>query len=431
MGRLATLVAAAALWGAAVSAAGPAPPAVPAGGLAFALALRESGTVLASGPFSLKVPGGKGPLRLVLSHLSVEGARLRGEARLSNECGLLLGGLALDFASATPSGRDEPGRPAPVSTPLALKAPLAFGDLLPGESTPRLPFELTPLPLGEGVTLVTLLGSVWGLAAEPPETVEGAVRAVALDADRSGRLYVATAGVGRVLRHTPGSKATPGEAARPSSPPAGVALRRRNGDLFVATGDRVVEVWRPGRERPSMLDPGRPVTALRTDAKDVLRAASGNGVLAFDEARPGPVRALGPEGSVVLSFDTDARGVIYAALREGKSRRVVAAGPSGPGTFGPSKGLGADALDAPVAVRFDGEGALWVAASARTPENTVVSRFGADARPLAALSRLALALLLGKDDDAAVPAVADLAPGPDRRLFVLLEDGTLFALRPF
>lgn len=180
-----------------------------------------------------------------------------------------------------------------------------------------------------------------------------------------------------------------------------------------------------------MLDAGRPVTALRTDAKDVLRAASGNGVLAFDEAQPGPVRALGPEGSVVLSFDADARGVIYAALREGESRRVVAAGAGGPAPFGPSKGAGADALDAPVAVRFDGEGALWVAASARTPEGTVLARFGADARPLAALTRLALALLLGKDEEAAVPAVADLAAGPDRRVFVLLEDGTLFALRPF
>ncbi|MFN7985954.1 MAG: hypothetical protein U0529_00675 [Thermoanaerobaculia bacterium] len=431
MGRLATLLAAAALWGTAVSAAGPAPPAVPGGGLAFALALKGNGTVLASGPFSLKVPGGKGPLRLELSHLAVDGSRLRGEARLKNDSGLLLGGVALDFASATPSGRDEPGKSVPAAAPLALKAPLAFGDLLPGESTPRLPFELAPLPLGEGVALVTLLGAVSGLAADPPEAVEGAARAVALDADRSGRLYVATAGVGRVLRHTPGSKATPGEAARPSSPPSGVALRRRNGDLFVATGDRFVEVWRPGRERPSMLDAGRPVTALRTDAKDVLRAASGNGVLAFDEAQPGPVRALGPEGSVVLSFDADARGVIYAALREGESRRVVAAGAGGPAPFGPSKGAGADALDAPVAVRFDGEGALWVAASARTPEGTVLARFGADARPLAALTRLALALLLGKDEEAAVPAVADLAAGPDRRVFVLLEDGTLFALRPF
>ena len=432
MGRLATLLAAvtvAATVPAAARAA--APPAVFAGGLAFALALKGNGAVLASGPFSLKVPGGTGSLRLELSRLAVDGARLRGEARLKNDSGLLLGGVALDFSSATPSGRNEPGKPAPVSTPLALKAPLVFGDLLPGESTPRLPFELSPLPPGDGVTLVTLLGSVSGLAADPPETVEGAARAVALDADRSGRLYVATAGVGRVLRHTPGSKATPGEAARPSSPPEGVALRRRNGDLYVATGDRLVEVWRPGRARPSTLDAGRPVTSLRTDGKDVLRATSGNSVLAFDEAQPGPVRALGPDGSVVLSFDTDARGVLYAVVREGDARRLVADGPSGPGTFGPSKGAGADALDAPSVCRFDGEGALWVAASARTPEGTVVARFGADARPLAALSRLALALLLGKDEDSAVPAVADLAPGPERRLFVLLEDGTLFALRPF
>jgi len=434
VGRLASL-ALAALAVAAVPAAGVAravpSPAPPASGLAFAVALNGSGAVLAAGPFSLKVPGGKGPLRLDLSHLAVDGSRLRGRARLTNDSGLLLGGLALDFASVTPARKEDAERSAAPAVPVSLREPLAFGDLLPGEATPRLPFELSPLPLGEGVALVTLLGSVSGLAVDPPEAVEGAARAVAVDADRSGRLYVATAGTGRVLRHVLSSKSPPGEAARPSSPPVGVALRRRNGDLFVSTGDRLVEIWRPGRERPSTLDAGRPVAVLRIDGKDVLRAASGNGVLAFDEAKPGSLRVLGPAGSVVLSFDTDARGTLYAVVREGEARRLVVAGQDGPVPFGSRKGAGADALDAPSACRFDAEGALWVAAVPRTPESTVVARFGPDGAPLAALSRAALALLLGKDEEAAVPEIADLAPGPERRLYVLLEEGTVFAVRPF
>jgi hypothetical protein len=406
-------------------------PPAPARGLAFAVTLKGSGESLAAGPYLLRVPGESGPLRLELLRLAVEGARLRGEVRLRNESGLLLAGLALDFESAASVRRDTTSPPDAGAVPLALAAPLALGDLLPGEATPGVSFELSPVPLGEGVALTTLLGAVRGLAAEPSFAVAGAARPVALDADRSGRLYVATGGVGRVLRTTPPSTGTPAEAARPSSPPAGVALRRRNGHLFVSTGDRRIEVFRPGRERPATLDAGRSVAMLRIDAKGVLRAASGNGVLAFDEAMPGPLRALGPEGSTVVSFDTDAGGVIHAVVRDEASRRLMVAERGGPTPFSRRMGAGADALEAPSACRFDGEGVLWVAAAPATPESTVLARFGGDGTPLAAFSRLALALLLGKDENAAVPEAVDLAPGPERRIYVLLEDGSVFALRPF
>ena len=60
--------------------------------------------------------------------------------------------------------------------------------------------ELAPVTLvGDEAVLGPLLAKA-GLAASPPISVEGALRPVALDTDRSGRLYVATAGVGRVLR---------------------------------------------------------------------------------------------------------------------------------------------------------------------------------------------------------------------------------------
>ncbi len=403
----------------------------PARGLAFAVTLKGSGEPLAAGPYQLRIPGSSGPFRLELLRLAVEGARLRGEVRLRNESDLLLAGLSLDFESATPVRRETAAPPEAAPVPLSLAAPLALGDLLPGEATPGVSFELSPVPLGEGVALTTLLGAVRGLAAEPPFAVAGAARPVALDADRSGRLYVATGGVGRVLRTTPPSTGAPAEAARPSSPPAGVALRRRNGDLLVSSGDRRIEVFRPGREKPATLDAGRPVSVLRIDGKGVLRAASGNGVLAFDEAMPGRLHALGPEGSTVASFDTDAGGVIHAVVRDGASRRVMVAERGGPTPFPGRKGAGADALEAPSACRFDGDGALWVAAEPRSPESTVLARFGGEGTPVAAFSRLALALLLGKDEDAAVPAVVDLVPGPERRLYVLLEDGSVFALRPF
>lgn len=437
MTRPAVLLLALLAFGAPPTTGGPLPaaaPPAPAPGLAFAITLEGSGQRLASGPFLLRVPGAKGPLRLEFSRLAVEGARLRGEARLKNDSEVLLAGLELDFESALTTRTGTPETGAAASVPLTLKAPLPFGELLGGEATPWVPFELSPVPLGEDVVLTTLLGAVSGLAVEPPVAVAGAVRSVALDSDRSGRLWVATGGVGRVLRFTQSSAASaasPAEAARPSAPPTGVALRRRNGDLFVSTGGPVIEVHRPGRARPATLDAGRPVKALRIDAKNVLRVASGNAVLTFDEAKPGPARALGPEGSEVVSFDADARGVVHAVVTSEGGRRIAVAGEAGPTPFPGRRGAGSDALDAPSACRFDSEGTLWVAAGSPSPEGTVLARFLPDGTPLVALSRLALGLLLGKEEEAAVPSVVDLAPGPERRIYVLLDDGSVFAARPF
>jgi hypothetical protein len=401
-----------------------------ANGLAFALALGGSGSPLASGPYVLRVPGADGPLRLELARLAVDGAQLRGEARLTNDSGSLLSGLELDFRTVTSTVRAVPGRTAPEPAPLSLSRPLSLGELLPGEATPFVPFEVAPLPFGEDVTVVVLLGAVTGLAASPPHAVEGALRPVALDTDRSGRLYVATAGVGRVLRLTAASAATPAEAARPAAPPAGLALRRRDQALFVATGGATIEVHRPGRKRPATLDAGRPVTLLRVDASGVLRAASGNGVLAFDEAKAGPPAPFGPEGSEVLSFDADARGRVRAVVRNGETRQVVVSGTAGASPLAAGRGLGADALLSPRALRFAADGTTWVAAEAATPEGAALTRFSPDGVPHGTLPRLGLALLLGKDEDAGVPAIVDLAPGPDGLIWVLLENGALFGVRP-
>ncbi|MBP7675224.1 MAG: hypothetical protein KBB14_02795 [Thermoanaerobaculia bacterium] len=432
--RLALALLAAAPFAAAVGR--PVPPrpapseAAAPGGQAFALALGGNGSVLASGPYALRVPGAEGPLRLELARLAVDGAQVRGEARLTNDSRSLLSGLELDFRTVTPTVRAVPGRTAPEPAPLSLSRPLSLGELLPGEATPFVPFEVAPLPLGEDVTVVVLLGAVTGLAASPPIAVEGALRPVALDADRSGRLYVATAGVGRVLRLTASSAASPGEAARPSAPPTGVALRRRDQALFVATGGPTIEVHRSGRARPATLDAGRSVTLLRVDASGVLRAASGNGVLAFDEAKAGPPAPFGPDGAEVLSFDADARGRVRAVIRNGETRQVVVSGTAGASPLAAGRGLGADALLSPRALRFASDGTMWVAAEPTTPEGAALTRFSPDGTPLGTLPRLGLALLLGKDEDAAVPAIVDLAPGPDGLLWVLLESGALFGVRP-
>lgn len=394
--------------------------------LSFAVTATGRGAALASGPFLLRVPDAGGPLRLELARLAVDGARLRGEARLRNDSTTLLASLVLDFRSAAAARRDGTGDSGGPSVPLSLRAPLELGDLLPGESTGFFPFELSPLPVGDDVPLLTLLGSVSGFALEARTVLEGVPRPVALDSDGAGRLYVATRGVGRVLRFAAGASPDGTEVARTSSPPAGMALRPRSGDLYVSSGGRSIEAWRPGRTKAVLLDAGRPVTALRFDAKGVLRAAAENAVLSFLESRPGRARALGPEGSVVLSFDADPRGTLYAVVREGETRRLVVDGPDGPGPFGPSLASGL-----PVACRLDGRGGLWVAAIAAAPGDAVLLRLDAAGALRGVLSRAALALLLGAEEDAPVPAPVDLAPGAEGRLHVLLEDGSVFAVRPF
>lgn len=408
----------------------PAVPAPAAPGLAFALTLRGDGTVLASGPFSLNVPGGSGPLRIEFARLSASGATLRGSVRARNGSALLVAGLVLDLESASAAPKEGPAG-AGRSTPLRLREPVFFGDLLPGEETPPLAFEAGPLPIGDDVLLVTLLGAVSGLAVAPPVLVEGATRPVALDSDLSDRLYVGTAGVGRVLRLWPFGAGSLAEVARPASPPTGVALRRRNGEVWVSTGGSVLEAWAPGRKRPVPVDAHRPVSTLRIDAKGTLRAAAGNGIVTFDGAQPGPLRPLGPDEARVVAFDSDPKGRVHAVVAEGGATRLVVDTPSGPAPFSAAKGAGLEVLDAPTACRFDGEGALWVAASASEPEGAVLARFDGGDAPRPALSRLALALLLGKDEGAPVPSIVDLAPGTERRTWVLLEDGRVFAARPF
>lgn len=402
----------------------------PAPGLAFAVTLRGDGAALAAGPYLLRIPGGSGALEVELAGLSTAGSALRGSVKARNASGLLLAGLTLDVGSASATPKD--GSPGPGgSVPLRLREAVALGDLLPGEETPLLEFETGPLPVGDDVLLVTLLGAVTGFAVAPPVLVEGATQPVALDCDRSDRLYVATAGVGRVLRLWPLGPGTPVEAARPEAPPAGVALRRRNGELWVSSGGSTLEAFPPGRKRAVKVEAGGPAGTLRIDAKGTLRAASGNAVVTFDGAMPGPGRVLGPAGSRVVSFDTDPGGVLHAVVAEGESRGLVVGGASGPAPFAAPRGPGAEVLAAPRACRFDGEGSLWVAAPGPEPESAVLARFGAGDGPRPVLSRLALALLLGKDEDAAVPEIVDLAPGSERRTWVLLEDGHVFAARPF
>jgi hypothetical protein len=139
-------------------------------GLAFALAFDAQGRAVAWGPFALRVPGGKGPLRVVFDSAALTGGLLDVPFRLKNESGLDLLGVRVDLASASESVRAAEGRP-PASRELrvAPPPPLAWDEIRAGAETPAELFRGGPFAVSPDTEVLVVLGVVSGLAAEKPD----------------------------------------------------------------------------------------------------------------------------------------------------------------------------------------------------------------------------------------------------------------------
>jgi len=151
------------------------PVAAVARGQAFAVAL--NGTSVLAGPFALEVPGGKGPLTLILETPVFEAGRFSSPVRLKNGSGIPLSGLRLDVTGATAVETEAPTAPA-RELRLSLPSPLWFGELSPGqESAPVLLEVDVDVPQGtKGPVIV--MGVVSGASVvEDPEAAAEADRA--------------------------------------------------------------------------------------------------------------------------------------------------------------------------------------------------------------------------------------------------------------
>ncbi len=330
------------------------------------------------------------------------------------------------------TGRSS-GRGAAAPVPLALRSRSSSASSSPG-SRRRRPVRGLSVPLGGDVVLTTLLGSVSRArrrAGRSPSREPSGPSA--LDTDRSGRLYVATGGVGGVLRLAPAirgvlrlrppaprrlppasrsAEATATSSSRRGSAPSrstgpasrGPATARRGAARDGASDRREERPPRRLRQRRPRLRRGEAGPA-RAPRSGRLRGP----LVRHRRARRGP---RGRAGRGTRGASPSRRGRPGALPRRSGAREATSSTPRPPAVSTARGRSGSRRLLEPPRARS--------------------SRASSPTAPRSSRSRASpSALLLGKEEEAAVPAVVDLAPGLDRRLYVLLEDGSVFAVRPF
>lgn len=136
-------------------------------GLTFALSFDARGRAVTRGPFALRVPGAKGPLKVVFDSVALSGGMLDAPIRLLNESGADLFAVRIDLAGVTESVKPQ-GQPAfSRDQNVAPPPPLAFDAIRSGAESPGDLFRGGPLSFSEDTEVVVVLGVVSGVAAVP------------------------------------------------------------------------------------------------------------------------------------------------------------------------------------------------------------------------------------------------------------------------
>ena len=150
-----------ALLGAAAAFA--APPAVTRG-LSFALSFDAHGRPVTWGPFVLRVPGAKGPLKVVFDSVALTGGMLDAPIRLRNDSGVDLLAVRVDLAGVTESVKPEGQPSVSRAQDVAPPPPLAFDAIRAGAETPGELFRGGPLSFSADTEVVVIMGAVSGVA---------------------------------------------------------------------------------------------------------------------------------------------------------------------------------------------------------------------------------------------------------------------------
>lgn len=153
-----------ALLAAALLAAAPAPV---TRGLTFALSFDGKGRSVVSGPYTLKVPGTKGSLKVTFDSVALTGGMLDAPIRLLDESGTDLFAVRIDLAGVTESVKREGQAAFTRVQDVAPPPPLAFDAIRAGAETPGDLFRGGPLSFSEQTEVVVVMGVVSGVAAVP------------------------------------------------------------------------------------------------------------------------------------------------------------------------------------------------------------------------------------------------------------------------
>lgn len=150
-----------------VASAGLSAPAPVTRGLTFALSFDGKGRSVVSGPYVLKVPGAKGPLKVVFDSAALTGGMLDAPFRLANDSGVDLFTVRVDFGGVTESVRPANAAPFTRAQDVAPPPPLAWDRIAAGGETPGDLFRGGPLSFSAETEVVVVTGVVSGLAAVP------------------------------------------------------------------------------------------------------------------------------------------------------------------------------------------------------------------------------------------------------------------------
>lgn len=274
-----------------------------AAGLAFALTLSDGGRSMSGERFTLKVPGAKGPLVLVLEGPDFAGGSFVSPVRLKNDSDADLHAMTLGLDAATETLRGEKDMPgASRAIPAAAVSPPAWDAIPKGTEAPAQLFRVSPVGFAPETLLVILLGSVHGIASAGAFEVEGAKRPTGVDVDSGGSLYV-TDTSGRIVRCGLDGRGAVEVNARPASKPeaqGGPCARARSqglvcreapgGGAWAIEGREVSELDAQGSRVRSFRPGGEgPPVALALGANGRLYVAT-----AGEEGRSGSVRVFRP-----------------------------------------------------------------------------------------------------------------------------------------
>jgi hypothetical protein len=136
-------------------------------GLSFALSFDGKGRAVVWGPYTLKVPGSKGSLKVLFDSAALVGGMLDAPLRLRNESGVDLLAVRVDLAGVTESVRAEGQPSVSRAQDVAPPPPLAFDAVRAGVETPGDLLRAGPVSLSADTEVVVVMGVVSGVASVP------------------------------------------------------------------------------------------------------------------------------------------------------------------------------------------------------------------------------------------------------------------------